>query len=88
METVTGLTLHHLYLMVRRSGVVTESRVRSWAIFKFLIKRFLPGTKRVAGEENFPANIITVILALYLFLTLNVVVEIINIFEAPLRHVN
>ena len=37
---------------------------------------------------NFPTNIITIILALYLFLTLIVVVKITNIFEGPLRHIN
>nr|YP_009250308.1 NADH dehydrogenase subunit 6 [Panchlora nivea]AMW91063.1 NADH dehydrogenase subunit 6 [Panchlora nivea] len=37
---------------------------------------------------NFPTNIITIMLALYLFLTLIVVVKITNIFEGPLRHMN
>nr|AVN67494.1 NADH dehydrogenase subunit 6 [Panchlora nivea] len=37
---------------------------------------------------NFPTNIITIMLALYLFLTLIVVVKITNIFEGPLRQMN
>lgn len=36
---------------------------------------------------NFPTNIITLILASYLFLTLIAVVKIINIFKGPLRHI-
>nr|YP_010946502.1 NADH dehydrogenase subunit 6 [Diploptera punctata]WGO57220.1 NADH dehydrogenase subunit 6 [Diploptera punctata] len=35
---------------------------------------------------NFPTNVITLMLASYLFLTLIVVVKIVNIFKGPLRH--
>nr|AVN67386.1 NADH dehydrogenase subunit 6 [Elliptorhina chopardi] len=37
---------------------------------------------------NLPTNIITIILASYLFLTLIVVVKITNIYEGPLRQMN
>ena len=37
---------------------------------------------------NFPINIITIILIIYLFLTLIAVVKITNIFEGPLRPKN
>nr|AVN67305.1 NADH dehydrogenase subunit 6 [Blaberus sp. B007] len=37
---------------------------------------------------NQPTNIITIMLAMYLFLTLIVVVKITNIFEGPLRQMN
>jgi NADH-ubiquinone oxidoreductase chain 6 len=50
------------------------------------IKRFLIENSLILNKlYNFPINLITIILIVYLFLTLIAVVKITNIFEGPLR---
>jgi NADH-ubiquinone oxidoreductase chain 6 len=50
------------------------------------IKRYLIENSLILNKlYNFPINLITIILIIYLFLTLIVVVKITNIFEGPLR---
>ena len=51
-----------------------------------LIKRFYQENLLTINKlYNFPINLITIILIIYLFLTLIAVVKITNIFEGPLR---
>lgn len=51
-----------------------------------LIKTFLPENSIILNKlYNFPINFITLLLMVYLFLTLIAVVKITNIFEGPLR---
>lgn len=50
------------------------------------IKRYLIENSLILNKlYNFPINLITIILIIYLFLTLIAVVKITNIFEGPLR---
>lgn len=50
------------------------------------IKRFLLENLLIINKlYNFPINLITIILIIYLFLTLIAIVKITNIFEGPLR---
>lgn len=51
-----------------------------------IINTFLPENSLILNKlYNFPINIITIILIIYLLLTLIAVVKITNIFEGPLR---
>lgn len=48
--------------------------------------RFLPENNLILNKlYNFPTNLITILLIIYLFLTLIAIVKITNIFEGPLR---
>jgi NADH-ubiquinone oxidoreductase chain 6 len=50
------------------------------------IKRYLIENSLILNKlYNFPINLITILLIIYLFLTLIAVVKITNIFEGPLR---
>lgn len=51
-----------------------------------LIQNYLLENSLVLNKLfNYPINILTIVLIIYLFLTLVVAVKIINIFEGPLR---
>lgn len=48
--------------------------------------RFLPENNLILNKlYNFPINLITILLIIYLFLTLIAIVKITNVFEGPLR---
>lgn len=54
-----------------------------------IIKTFLNENCLILNKlYNFPINLITILLIIYLFLTLIAVVKITNIFEGPLRPKN
>ena len=51
-----------------------------------IIKSFMKENSLVLNKlYNFPINLITILLMIYLFLTLIAVVKITNVFEGPLR---
>lgn len=54
-----------------------------------IIKTFIKENSLILNKlYNFPINLITILLIIYLFLTLIAVVKITNIFEGPLRPKN
>jgi len=56
------------------------------SLMLFYIKNFINENSLILSKLlNFPTNIISILMIIYLFLTLIVIVKITNVFEGPLR---
>nr|YP_010598431.1 NADH dehydrogenase subunit 6 [Pachymantis bicingulata]UIX55388.1 NADH dehydrogenase subunit 6 [Pachymantis bicingulata] len=76
------LTLVMIYYLNLFNFMNLTENMENWLMSNMLSNNFL------LKMYNQPINIITILIATYLFLTLIVVVKIINIFKGPLRQMS
>jgi NADH-ubiquinone oxidoreductase chain 6 len=77
--------LYFIFIFLDKSIIINY--INNYEIENFsTIRRFLIENSLILNKlYNFPVNLLTILLIIYLFITLIVVVKITNIFEGPLR---
>lgn len=70
-----------------RDKIIVSLYNLSWDVSTMIKSERLINENRIILNKlcNFPVNLITILLIIYLFLTLIAIVKITNIFEGPLR---
>jgi NADH-ubiquinone oxidoreductase chain 6 len=83
---LTILLISSLILIITDKTIIINYIISNEINNLIYIKRFLSENTLILNKlYNFPINLVTILLIIYLFLTLIAVVKITNIFEGPLR---